>query len=47
MKLSLGERWGAIFIKFEGVFYEGDNYTKRYLHVIDDVILNEKKGSCI
>ena len=40
--LSL-ERWAAIFIKFDGVFYDGDSYTKRYFHVIDDVVLNEEK----
>ncbi len=40
--LSL-KRWSAIFIEFEGVFYDGDNYTKRYFHVIDDVILDDKK----
>ena len=39
--LSL-ERWTGIFIKFEGVFYNGDDYTNRYFHIIDNVILNKK-----
>jgi len=39
--LSL-KRWTSIFIEFNGIFYEGNNYTQRYFHIIDDVVLNEK-----
>jgi hypothetical protein len=39
--LSL-ERWTGIFIKFEGVFYNGGGYTNRYFHIIDNVFLNKK-----
>jgi hypothetical protein len=41
------EKWKAIFIKFEGVFYEGDNYTVRYFSVLDDVIWNQEKRTLL
>jgi hypothetical protein len=39
--LSL-KKWKAILIKFEGIFYEKDNYTLRYFSVLDNVVLNGK-----
>lgn len=36
------EKWKALSIKFEGIFYEGDNYTYRLFSVLDDVILNKE-----
>lgn len=36
------KKWQMVSISFEGVFYEGDAYTIRYLHIIEDVILNTK-----
>ena len=45
--LSL-KRWTAIFIEFEGVFYNGDEYINQYFHIIDNVVLNKKtKELCI
>ncbi len=37
-------RWKAIFIKFEGIFLEGDRRTIRYFSVIDSVIFDKKSG---
>jgi hypothetical protein len=37
-------RWKAIFIKFEGIFLEGDRRTIRYFSVIDSVIFDKKTG---
>lgn len=36
------KRWKAIFIKFEGVFVEGDNLTVKYFAVLDLVSLDRK-----
>ena len=36
------ERWTWVGIKFEGVFYEGDGYTKRVFHIIDSFKLSKK-----
>jgi hypothetical protein len=36
------KRWTGVFIEFDGVFYDSDDYTKRYFHIIDSVTLNEK-----
>jgi hypothetical protein len=35
------ERWLALKIKFEGVFYEGDKYTTRGFHILDGYKLDE------
>ena len=37
-------RWKSIFIKFEGVFFEGDRYTVRYFSVIDSVVFDKQDG---
>jgi hypothetical protein len=37
--LSL-KRWESTSISFEGIFYEGDRYTIRYFHVLDDIIFD-------
>lgn len=39
--LSL-KKWKAIFIKFEGVFTEGDNNTIKYFSILDFVSLDKK-----
>jgi hypothetical protein len=36
------KKWTAIFIQFEGMFYEGDNYTTRGFHIIDGYKLDDK-----
>ena len=36
------EKWKSIVIKFEGIFYEGDNYTLRYFGVRDNVKLDKE-----
>jgi hypothetical protein len=36
------DKWKSIVIKFEGIFYEGDNYTYRMFSVLDDVILDKQ-----
>ena len=40
--LSL-QRWHNISISFKGNFYDGDSYSTRFFHVIDNVILKENK----
>jgi hypothetical protein len=35
------DRWCGVFIKFEGIFYEGDSYTKRGFHILDGYKLDE------
>jgi hypothetical protein len=35
------KKWNGVAIKFEGIFYEGNNYTFRLFHVIDNVILDQ------
>jgi hypothetical protein len=35
------ERWISVTIKFEGVFFEGDGYTSRIFHVIDEAVLRD------
>lgn len=35
------ERWASVTINFDGVFYEGDGYTKRIFHIIDHVTLRD------
>jgi len=35
------KKWKAIYIRFEGIFYERDNYTIKYFSVIDYVSLNK------
>jgi hypothetical protein len=43
-RIMLGlKRWHSISISFQGVFYNGDSYSTRYFHVIDNVILKENK----
>lgn len=36
------KRWTDVSIEFEGIFYEGDNYTTRFFHIIDSVKLDHK-----
>ena len=36
------KRWTAIFIEFNGIFYDGNEYTNQYFHIVDNVTLNEK-----
>lgn len=36
------KKWKALVIKFEGIFYEGDNFTVKYFAVIDYVSLDKK-----
>lgn len=43
-RIMLGlRRWHNISIKFHGIFYDGDGYSTRYFHVIDNVILKDNK----
>lgn len=35
------KKWSGIAIKFEGIFYEGDEYTFRLFHILEDVILHK------
>jgi len=35
------ERWLALKIKFQGIFYDGDDYTTRGFHILDGYKLNE------
>lgn len=34
-------RWKAVYINFEGVFYEGDGHTERDFSIIDEIILRK------
>ncbi len=36
------KRWKAIYIKFEGIFFERDNHTIKYFSIIDFVSLDKK-----
>lgn len=36
------KRWKAIYIRFEGVFYENDHYTIKYFSIIDYVSLDKE-----
>jgi hypothetical protein len=36
------EKWKAVSIKFEGIFYEGDSYKIRGFSIIDDYILDKE-----
>ena len=43
-RIMLGlRRWHNISIKFHGIFYDGDGYSTRYFHIIDNVILKDNK----
>jgi len=43
-RIMLGlRRWHNISINFHGIFYDGDGYSTRYFHVIDNVILKDNK----
>ena len=35
------KRWLAVTIEFEGIFYEGDSYTKRGFHILEGYKLDE------
>jgi uncharacterized FlaG/YvyC family protein len=35
------DRWAAIYIKFDGIFYKDNGYTTRGFHIIDGYQLNE------
>jgi len=41
------KRWTSTTIDFEGLFFEKDEYTSRYFHVIDEVILKKENGELI
>jgi hypothetical protein len=42
------KRWKAIYIRFEGVFYEDENYTIKYFSIIDYVSLDKETNKlCI
>lgn len=41
------ERWKGVTIKFDGVFYDGDNYTTRLFGIIEDVILDKETGKLL
>ncbi len=36
------KRWKAIYIKFEGIFFERDNHTIKYFSILDFVSLDKK-----
>ena len=36
------KKWKAIYIRFEGVFYDHDHYTIKYFSIIDYVSLNKE-----
>ncbi len=38
------ERWHNLSIKFEGVFFDGENYTTRGFHIIDSYKFDHKTG---
>jgi hypothetical protein len=37
-------KWTSLYIDFEGVFYEGNGYTTRLFHIIDEVTLKKESG---
>ncbi len=38
------KRWTATTIDFDGLFFEEDEYTSRYFHVLDEVVLKKETG---
>ena len=38
------KRWACTSIDFEGLFFEKDEYTSRFFHVIDEVVLKKESG---
>jgi len=38
------KRWKAIFIYFEGVFFDDSGYSRRGFSIIDEFVLNEETG---
>jgi hypothetical protein len=41
------KKWNGISIKFEGIFYEGDGWSFRLFHVIEDVIFKEEEKKLV
>jgi len=45
--MSSLKRWTVTAIDFEGLFFEKDEYTSRYFHVIDEVVLKKESGELL
>ncbi|MFC1842894.1 hypothetical protein ACFLYU_04515 [Candidatus Dependentiae bacterium] len=45
--MSSLKTWTSTTIFFDGLFFEKDEYTSRYFHVIDEVVLKKESGELI
>ncbi|GEM_PF-1281764 len=41
------KKWMGVSIEFNGIFYDGNNYTTRFFGIIDDAILDKGTGKLI